>query len=155
MSSRKDASTAADGLTDDDYRRLSELRTGLRRFLRWSEEGAEALGLTAMQHQLLLAIRGHPGGIAPSVGEVAASLLLRPHSATELVDRAEDARLVQRSVDPADHRVVRLRLTPLGRRRLEQLSIRNLEELHRLARRIGPLVSGIETDVLDAPSRRA
>ena len=155
MSPREVNLTPAGELTDHDYQRLAELRTGLRRFLRWSEEGAEALGLTAMQHQLLLAIRGHPGAAAPSVGEVAASLLLRPHSATELVDRAQDAGLVRRSVDPADHRVVRLRLTPLGRRRLEQLSIRNLDELHRLARRIGPLVSGIETDVLDGPTVQA
>ena len=46
--------------TDEDYRRLLELRTGLRRFLRWSESQAEAAGLTPAQHQLLLAIRGHP-----------------------------------------------------------------------------------------------
>ena len=30
--------------TDEDYRRLLELRTGLRRFLRWSESQAEASG---------------------------------------------------------------------------------------------------------------
>ena len=31
--------------TDEDYQRLLELRTGLRRFLRWSESQAEAAGL--------------------------------------------------------------------------------------------------------------
>jgi hypothetical protein len=46
--------------SDEDYRRLLELRTGLRRFLRWSEQHAQAAGLTPAQHQLLLAIRGHP-----------------------------------------------------------------------------------------------
>jgi DNA-binding MarR family transcriptional regulator len=150
-SHRRSPGRSPERLDDVDYHRLAELRTGLRRFLHWSEEGAEALGLTAMQHQLLLAIRGHPGPDAPSVGAIAASLLLRPHSATELIDRAEDAGLVRRSVDRADHRVVRLRLTSLGRRRLEQLSLRNLEELHRLARRIGPLVAGLEAGVLDPP----
>jgi DNA-binding MarR family transcriptional regulator len=142
-------------LSDLDYERLLELRTGLRRFLHWSEEGAEALGMTAMQHQLLLAIRGHGGPTPPSVGDLAGSLLLRPHSTTELVDRAEEAGLVRRSPDPQDHRVVRLRLTPLGSRRLEQLSVRNLEELHRLARRIGPLVADLDADVLDSAGSRA
>ncbi|MCH7720116.1 MAG: hypothetical protein IH988_03880 [Planctomycetes bacterium] len=33
--------------------------TGLRRFLRWSEQQAKASGLTPAHHQLLLAIRGH------------------------------------------------------------------------------------------------
>jgi DNA-binding MarR family transcriptional regulator len=143
---------ARETLSDVDYERLLELRTGLRRFLRWSEEGAEALGMTAMQHQLLLAIRGTPAPASPSIGDVAASLMLRPHSATELVDRAEEAGLVRRSADPDDHRVVRLRLTALGRRRLEQLSIRNMQELHRLARRIGPLMAGLEAGVLDVPA---
>ena len=41
--------------TDEDYQRLLELRTGLRRFLRWSEQQAEAAGVTPAQHQLLLA----------------------------------------------------------------------------------------------------
>jgi hypothetical protein len=46
--------------TDADYRHLLEFRTGLRRFLRWSEDQANAQDLTAAQHQLLLAIKGHP-----------------------------------------------------------------------------------------------
>ena len=67
--------------TDEDYRRLLELRTGLRRFLRWSEQHAEAAGLTPAQHQLLLAIRGHRDPRGPTVGDVAGYLMLRPHSA--------------------------------------------------------------------------
>src|SRR4051794_33022640 len=39
--------------TDEDYRRLLELRTGLRRFLRWSEQHARSAGLPPAQHQLL------------------------------------------------------------------------------------------------------
>ena len=77
--------------TDEDYRRLLELRTGLRRFLRWSEQHAEAAGLTPAQHQLLLAIRGHDDPRGPTVGDVAGYLMLRHHSAVGLVDRAEKA----------------------------------------------------------------
>ena len=44
---------------DADYARLLTVRTAWRRFERWSAEQAAAHGLTASQHQLLLAVRGH------------------------------------------------------------------------------------------------
>ena len=46
-----------------------------------------------------------------------------------LVDRAEQAGLVERRVDPGDGRVVRLQLTALGLRRLEALAAAHLEEI--------------------------
>jgi DNA-binding MarR family transcriptional regulator len=120
-------------LTDADYEDLLALRTGLRRFLRWSEQQAEATGLTPAQHQLLLAVRGHPDRRGPTIGEVADYLLLRHHSAVGLVDRAEEAGLVTRSRDAEDQRVVRLQLTAEGEEHLEALSAAHMEELHRLA----------------------
>ena len=116
--------------TDADYGRLLDLRDGLRRFLHWSEVQAKEAGLTAAQHQLLLAIRGH--GSAPSVGDVAAHLLLKHHSAVELVDRAERAGLVHRELDPDDQRVVRLALTDDAEQRLAALAAAHLEQLSRL-----------------------
>src|SRR3954454_9904547 len=130
--------------TDEDYRRLLELRTGLRRFMRWSEQHAEAAGLTPAQHQLLLAIRGHGDPRGPTVGDVAGYLLLRHHSAVGLVDRAEKAGLITRHDDGADRRVVRLRLSPLGAQTLEQLSELHLEEIKRLAPRIRAISQGLE-----------
>src|SRR5919108_1411108 len=94
-----------------DYQALLQLRTGLRRFLRWSERQAAGAGLTPAQHQLLLAIRGHPDPKGPTIGDVARYLLLRHHSAVGLVDRAESAGLVVRGPDPTNHSMVRLRLT--------------------------------------------
>jgi DNA-binding MarR family transcriptional regulator len=120
-------------LRDADYEDLLTLRSGLRRFLRWSEQQAEAAGLTPAQHQLLLAVRGHGDPRGPAVGEVADYLLLRHHSAVGLVDRAVTAGLVTRVRDPEDHRVVRLQLTPKGTQKLEALSALHLEELQRLA----------------------
>jgi DNA-binding MarR family transcriptional regulator len=120
-------------LTDADYEDLLSLRTGLRRFLRWSEQQAEDAGLTPAQHQLLLAIRGHSDPRGPTVGEVADYLLLRHHSAVGLVDRAEAAGLVDRARDPEDHRIVRVELTSAGAKRLEALGALHLEELERLA----------------------
>jgi DNA-binding MarR family transcriptional regulator len=116
-----------------DYQRLLELRTGLRRFLRWSERQAEAAGVTPAQHQLLLAIKGHPDPRGPTIGDVAGYLLLRHHSAVGLVDRAEKAGLLTRRQDSHNHSAVRLRLTSRGSQRLEALSELHLEELANLA----------------------
>ena len=124
-------STSESELTDDDYRRLLELRTGLRRFVRWSEQQARNAGITPAQHQLLLAVRGHPGG-APIVSEIAAHLLLRHHSAVGLVDRAVAAGLLIRCGDPDDHRVVRVALTARGAAVLAALTAEHKEELERI-----------------------
>ena len=42
-----------------------EFRVTLRRFQRWSEDQAQEAGLTHVQHQLLVAIKGHPGERPP------------------------------------------------------------------------------------------
>jgi DNA-binding MarR family transcriptional regulator len=131
-------------LEDADYRRLLKFRTDLRRFLHWSEEQAEKAGLTAAQHQLLLAVRGHDGAQGPTIGDVAGYLMLRHHSAVGLVDRAVKAGMVERQENAGDRRVVRLRLTPLGQRTLQQLSALHLEEIQRLAPRIQEISQGLE-----------
>jgi DNA-binding MarR family transcriptional regulator len=123
-------------LQDADYEDLLALRTGLRRFLRWSDQQAEGSGITSAQHQLLLAVRGHTDRRGPTIGEVADYLLLRHHSAVGLVDRAEEAGLVTRSRDADDQRVVRLQLTAAGEEHLEALSAVHLEELQRLGRTV-------------------
>ena len=137
-------------ITDADYRQLLEFRTGLRRFLRWSEEQAQAAGVSPGQHQLLLAVRGHPDERGPTIGDVAEYLLLRHHSAVGLADRAETAGLVRRLQDRDDHRIVRLQLTARGAETLHQLTAVTLEELARLSPRLRPVWAG-----LDAPRRPA
>lgn len=132
-------------LTDADFARLLEFRDGLRRFLHWSGEQATEVGLTPAQHQLLLAVRGH--GSAPSIGEVAEHLLLRHHSAVELVDRTVTAGLVERIVDDHDKRMVRLRLTRSGERTLAKLSAAHLEELARLRSSLRPLWADLPATV--------
>jgi DNA-binding MarR family transcriptional regulator len=130
--------------SDADYRRLLQFRTGLRRFLHWSAQQAESEGLTPAQHQLLLAIRGHDDSRGPTIGDVAAYLFLRHHSAVGLVDRAESAGFVERNEDQDDRRVVRLRLTEKGLGILAALARLHLEELKRLAPEMRSLWSGLE-----------
>ena len=130
-----------DPLTQQDFRKLLEFRVALRRFQRWSEDQAEGAGLTHVQHQLLVAIKGHPGDKPPTVGDLAEYLLLRPHSTVELVDRAEAAGLVERMPDPDDGRVVRVRLTKAGDRIVRQLTRAHLDRLHELAAVLDELVT--------------
>jgi len=126
-------------LPDVQYQRLLEFRIGLRQFNRWSTEQATEAGLTASQHQLLLAVRGHRGPRSPSIGELANSLVERPHSVSGLIDRAVAAGLVRRVIDVDDRRVVRIALTSRGKQKLERLTSLHLEEL----KRFGPALRAV------------
>lgn len=113
-------------------------RKALREFLRFSERAAHEAGLTPMQHQLLLAIAGSREGWL-SVGDIARELIIQPHSAVGLVERAAARGLVHKEADPADHRRVRVRLQPRGQALIERLTRAHRRELRRLWDRIpGP-----------------
>jgi DNA-binding MarR family transcriptional regulator len=127
--------------TRRDFERLLEFRVALRRFQRWSEDQAQAAGLTHVQHQLLVAIKGHPGDLPPTIGELAGYLLQRPHSTVELVDRAEGAGLVERIPDPNDGRMVRVRLSETGDSILQRLTPAHLDRLEELAVVLDELVT--------------
>jgi DNA-binding MarR family transcriptional regulator len=128
-------------LTQQEFERLLEFRVALRRFQRWSEDQAQAAGLTQVQHQLLVAIKGYPGDIPPTVGDLAGYLLLRSHSTVELIDRAEAAGLVERIPDAGDGRVVRIRLTPTAEHILHELTPAHLDRLRELAAVLDDLVT--------------
>ena len=125
--------------TDKDYERLLAFRVRLRRFDTWSRAAAEEHGLTHAQHQLLLAIRGHGRDPGPTIGDVADDLLVKRHTASELVDRVHGLGLVERVRDDHDHRRIHLRLTAAGEAVLHALTAVHLEELRRLAPLLGDL----------------
>lgn len=118
-------------LTDADYVALASFRHALRQFLAFSERHAAECGLTPQQHQALLAIRGAAGAPA-TVGYVADRLVLKPHSATGLVDRLEALGLVARRPSPDDRRQALLALTPKAEALLGTLSATHREEIVRL-----------------------
>jgi DNA-binding MarR family transcriptional regulator len=138
-------------LEQSDFEHLLELRTGLRRFLRWSEEQAKAAGLTAAKHQLLLAIKGHPDPAGPTIGEVADYLVLRHHSAVGLIDRAEKDGLVTRTPDPVSRSVVRVTLTAAGEAKLDALAEAHLQEITHLAPTMQTLWHALENGDGAAP----
>jgi DNA-binding MarR family transcriptional regulator len=119
------------------YETLAAFRYALRRFLRFSEEAAEAAGITAQQHQALLAIKGFPARDKVSVGELAERLQLRHHSAVGLVDRLAAEKLVVRKASAEDRRQVLVQLTGRGEAVLEKLASVHREQL----KRIGPEIS--------------
>ena len=135
---------AGDALTDADYQRLAELRYGLRSFLHWSAEQAKHAGLTPTQHQLLLAIRASQEERGPTLSDIAAVLLIRHHSAVELVDRAQEAGLIVRERDPDQQSMVRLGLTAYGTASLASLSELHLRELAQLAPTMNALLEAID-----------
>lgn len=112
-----------------DYRALGAFRFALRRFMDFSDAGAQAQSLTPTQHQALLAIKAHAGAEPMSVGELADALLVKNHSALGLVDRLVERALVVRAPSSRDRRRVLLRLTPAGEKCLESISRNNLREL--------------------------
>jgi len=117
--------------TDIDYAALAEFRFALRRFQVFSEAKAAEAGLTPQQHQALLAIRA-AGPDDATIGYVAQRLIVKPHSASELVDRLEAQRLVRREPAPSDRRRALLRLTPQAIEILSDLSAVHREEIRRL-----------------------
>ena len=116
-------------LTGAEYRALGGFRYQIRRFLHFSEQAARAEGLEPQQHQLMLAIRVLNGPDGPTMGELAEYLLIRHHSAVELVDRLAKRGLVERVRGQDDRRQVRVRLTAEGRDKLKWLSSAHRAEL--------------------------
>jgi DNA-binding MarR family transcriptional regulator len=137
-------------LDQSRYETLAALRHALRRFLGFSETAARAAGITPQQHQALLAIKGRPGPGRAGVGDVARSLLVRPHSAVELTERLERMGLIVRPRATTDRRRVELHLTPRGERALARLTESHLREL----RTLGPAIGGLLSE-LGLPTGRA
>jgi DNA-binding MarR family transcriptional regulator len=116
-------------LSADQYRDLAEFRRQIRRFLHFSEATAKEHGLEAQQHQLLLAVRGLPNGVKPTIRELASRLFIQHHSAVELVNRLEQTGTIERTAGEQDKREVWVRLTATGRSALRRLALAHREEL--------------------------
>ncbi|MCK1317294.1 MULTISPECIES: MarR family transcriptional regulator [unclassified Bradyrhizobium] len=130
---RSGRSSATEPMRDSDYAALAQFRYEIRSFLAFSEAAAAKQGLTPTQHQALLGIKGFVRPGPATVGDVARFLLIRPHSAVELINRLAKLGLVGRVADPQDARRVHLKLTGRGEQKLRALSQRNLQELRRAA----------------------
>lgn len=118
---------AADPKTPD-FIAMAELRYQIRRFLRFSENAAREAGIEPQQHQLLLAVRGLPESLKPTIGVLADRMQLQHHSTVELVDRLVERGLLCRLRATDDRRRVLVKLTHEGERLLEKLALHHLQE---------------------------
>ncbi|QQO33946.1 MarR family transcriptional regulator [Bradyrhizobium diazoefficiens] len=123
----------AGAMREADYAALAQFRYQIRSFLAFSEAAAKDQGLTPQQHQALLGIKGFVHPQPATVGDIARFLLIRHHSAVELLNRMAKVGLIRKVADPEDARRVHLKLTGKGEQKLRALSRKNLEELRRAA----------------------
>jgi DNA-binding MarR family transcriptional regulator len=119
-------------LSKAHFEALAEFRYRMRLFLRFSEELTQSHGITPLQYQLLLQVRGFPGRDWATVGELAERLQAKHHGVVALVSRCEALGLVQKQVSSTDQRRVEIRLTPQGERRVGELASLHQDELQTL-----------------------
>ena len=127
-----------------DYQALSQFRYRLRIFLAFSNANALNTGLTSQQYQTLLTIKGFSGRRPMFVGELAEFLLIKHHSAVELVDRMSKLRLLKKAIDANDNRRVLVSLTGKGHlllRRVATVNFKHLGSSSRTLSRISRLLA--------------
>ena len=132
------------------YEQAYELRLALREFLADSDRITRKHGLTSERYQLLLFIKASTQrGANPTVNELAVAYKLAPSSATQLVRRAENLRLIRRELADHDARIRYLHLTDEGQRRLANAAAELHEERAKL---IALLTDPPRTEPTDDPN---
>jgi DNA-binding MarR family transcriptional regulator len=133
------------------FRELAEFRYRIRQFLHFSEETARRSGIEPQQHQLMLAIKGLPEGLRPTVRTLSSRLSLRHHSTVELINRLVDRGAAVRRPSEQDRREVLVELTDHGEALLRKLSVLHWEELQHS----GPALSAALQAIVQAAGKRA
>lgn len=131
-------------LSKTEYEALSNFRYALRKFLKFSKDTAESVGLTARQHQALLAIRGFAGRESITNGELAERLHIKHHSAVGLINRMEAQNLLVREQSDTDKREIFITLTKHGADLLEQLTAVHREELRLIAPQLNSILESLK-----------
>ena len=104
-----------DGMSDD----LGFLLGDAARLLRRSfDERARAIGVTRPQWRVLALLKRFDGSTQVTVADM---LDVEPITLGRMVDRMQDAGMVERRADPADRRRWRLHLTAEGEQKIEAL----------------------------------
>ncbi len=131
-----------------DYELLARFRRELRQFLAFSEQAAQAVGLSAQQYQALLAIKAHAGR-QMTVGELAGELLVAQHSASELADRMVEKGLLTRLADARDRRRTLLAMTPAAESLFERLAGTHVDELRRVQPSLVDVLTRLGREIAD------
>jgi len=123
------------------YEILRSLRKILRKTSQHSRQISRQSGMSVPQLLCLKAIGEADDATVVTAAIVAQSVHLSAPTATRIIDRLEEARFVKRTPHPSDRRKICLSLTPLGRKRLENLPtplqedfVKKLKKLRRAER---------------------
>lgn len=123
------ASDANHNISNTDLKSLADFRRSLRRFLAFSEDACALHGMTMQWYQALLAIKAYDKAHQISIGQLAEELMIKNHSAAELVTRLENAGLVIRRPDDEDKRRSFIIITNVGNRKISKLAAIHLNRL--------------------------
>jgi len=137
-----------------DFTAMAELRYQIRRFLRFSETAARQAGIEPQQHQLLLAVKGLPKTLKPTIGVLAERMQLQHHSTVELIDRLADRGFLLRLRATDDRRQVLVKLTRDGEEFLKTLSLHHLHELQSSGPKFVMILQGL-IESIEAPLNTA
>lgn len=140
--------STSESKSDPDFQAMAELRYQIRQFLRFSENAAHAAGIEPQQQQLLLAVKGLPARLKPTIGTLAERMQLQHHSAVGLIDRLVDRGLLVRLRATDDKRQVLIKLTRHGETCLNTLALHHLNELQSIGPRFVHALQGL----LDRPA---
>jgi DNA-binding MarR family transcriptional regulator len=113
-------------VTKRQFEALANFRYRMRQFLRYSEQITRKHGMTPLQYQLLLQVKGYPGREWATISELAERLQSKHHGVVALITRCQRLGLVRRQPSEQDRRTVHVRLTAKGEAALSRLA-----ELHR------------------------
>ena len=108
---------------DELLEALSAVRRAVRR---QAARPVELSVLTGAQLELVRLLRREPG---VSIADAAARLRVAPNTVSTLVGQLADSGVLERRIDEADRRVVRLTLTPGVRRRVDAWRDRRADAL--------------------------
>lgn len=142
-------------LTELEYRALAEFRYVLRCFTTFSEAAARSADLEPQQHQLLLALKGLPPDLRPTIRTLAERMQLRHNSTVELAQRSIESGLVERRTGTTDRRQVLLSITARGERLLLRLSIAHREQMRSAAPELIQALQAIASSINgERPARK-
>ncbi|PZS19243.1 MAG: MarR family transcriptional regulator [Pseudonocardiales bacterium] len=115
-------------------------------------------GLQAHEFDVLAALRRSGQPFELTAGELCALTHVTSGTMTSRLDKLSDRAFVSRHPDPTDGRLVRVRLTPMGRRRIDAAFCALLDTEHDLLARLPesarePLVAALRDLLLAAYAR--
>lgn len=139
-------------ITSAEFRALAEMRYRIRLFLKEGDASARKAGLEPQQYLMLLAIRGLAAEMPAKIQTLADRLVLKHHSAVELLDRLERRGYVKRTRGRQDRRQVLVSLMPRGEKILETVVQQRISELRVTGRELVRAIAALLRDERDGTS---